>query len=79
MPFEILGHILGRESFTTQVGRTTVLTAAAASAGIQVQKLFPGKVFDPGAPVLSRGFKINGQKLTPGPQTSKNDVDGKVV
>ena len=44
--FQVLDELLRRERFLAQVGRTAVLAAAAARAGIEVEDLSPREAVD---------------------------------
>jgi hypothetical protein len=59
MPFEILNDLLGIEGLLSEMGRTGFLAPTAPGAGVELQEVFPGKLFNPSDTVALRCVEID--------------------
>jgi hypothetical protein len=74
MPFEILNDFLGIEGLLSEMGRTGFLAPAAPGAGVELQEVFPSKLFNPSNTVALRCVEIDFAQGSFGLQISEENV-----
>jgi len=71
---EVLNDLLGVEAFAAEVGGAGILTAATSGAGVQIQKLLPGELFNLTDAKQLGSLKIDRGYRSPRLKVSKENV-----